>query len=221
MLLSIADTLLREMLPRSVTLIHCRAFVVFDLCKLSHIFSDSLNSILQHFFHSHTAMYFSLLLLSYLSHLANSQPLIISHPQPYSIEPRPNSIANHHVVVDHNPANPPPSAMFQLATSCLSNVRLLCRQITSSNHAHDQWIWVANEGCQVGYWYPSSCGSSWSQVDCEAAGANMVKQLQEGISFVPEINRASVNVEELPYTTERWERREAADNELASMVMQI
>lgn len=49
----------------------------------------------------------------------------------------------------------------------------------------------------------------------------MVRQLQQGISFVPEINRASINVNEYPPPKAYWDRREAADGKLASMMIQI
>ncbi|KAL8649877.1 MAG: hypothetical protein Q9226_005388 [Calogaya cf. arnoldii] len=166
-------------------------------------------------------MYISLLLLTYISQLAFSQPLVIEHRQPYSLQPQPNSIAEHHILVDHNPSYPPPSSTFHLADSCLRNIRVLCQHMASPSHADDQWVWVAKDGCQVGYWSPSSCGYPWSQTDCENAGINMVRQLQQGMSFVPDINRASINVNEYPSPKAYWDRREAADDKLASMMVQI
>lgn len=168
-----------------------------------------------------TIMYLSLLFLTYLSQLAFSQPLVIQHSQPYSLEPPPSSIADHHILVDHNPSYPPPSSTFHIADSCLRNIRDLCQHMASPSHAEDQWVWVASDGCQVGYWAPSGCGKPWSQSDCEDAGANMMRQLQQGISFVPEINRASINLNEYPIPKAYWDTREAPHDKLASMMIQI
>ncbi|KAL8982844.1 MAG: hypothetical protein Q9205_002763 [Flavoplaca limonia] len=166
-------------------------------------------------------MYLSLLLLTYLSQLVFSNPLVIQHPQPNSLEPKANSIADHHILVDHNPSYPPPSSTFHVADSCLRNIANLCQHMASPSHANDQWVWVADDGCQVGYWSPSHCDKPWSQADCEDAGANMVRQLQQGLSFVPEINRASINVNEYRSPKGYWDKREAANAKLSSMMIQI
>ncbi|KAL8713740.1 MAG: hypothetical protein Q9220_002266 [cf. Caloplaca sp. 1 TL-2023] len=145
---------------------------------------------------------------------------VLSHPQPHSIQPRPNVIADFHVIVDHNPSRSRPSSI-NIAEACAGTIHLLCQQLKEPSHSDDQWTWTGNEGCRAGYWSPSHCQEPWSEEDCEAAGANMYKQLQEGVSFVPDINRASVNVKNFRTGSDMWEKRDAGDDGLASMVLQI
>ncbi|KAL8950915.1 MAG: hypothetical protein Q9222_003081, partial [Ikaeria aurantiellina] len=150
-----------------------------------------------------------------------SSTSVFSFPQPYSVQPRPNTIANFHVVVDHNSLHSRPSSTFNIPEACADTVHLLCQQLKKPSHSDDQWTWTGNEGCRAGYWSPSHCQEPWSEEDCEAAGANLYKKLQEGVSFVPDLNRASINVQNFRTGSDMWEKRDPGDDGLPSMVLQL